>query len=242
MTEPIQAEGGINVPAPDYLQEAGELCRQYGTLLIIDEIQTGLGRTGSFCAFQEDGAVPDIFTVAKSLGGGIMPIGAYVTNKEVFERAYGTYELCMAHHSTFGGNSLCCRVAIRALELLTEPDFLAAARASGEYLLCGLRELCGGNPNVYDIRGRGLLIGIEFNEPDHPWLSWDSLGLPGFTGHNAVPSLIMKQMMKQNILVRVCGHNWNVLKIEPPLTIEQREIDEFLAGLETALGWLGSVS
>ncbi|MFA4885515.1 MAG: aminotransferase class III-fold pyridoxal phosphate-dependent enzyme, partial [Desulfotomaculaceae bacterium] len=116
IVEPIQGEGGIIVPPPGYLSGAGELCAKYGSLLIVDEIQTGLGRTGAMFACQHDGVTPDIMCLAKSLGGGIMPIGAYITTDEIWKKAYGGMDKALLHTSTFGGNTWAAAAAIAALE------------------------------------------------------------------------------------------------------------------------------
>ncbi len=242
VVEPVQAEGGVCVPAQDYLDQAGELCRKYGALLILDEVQTGLGRTGSLFAFQGTHAVPDVFTLAKSLGGGIMPVGAYLTTREIFDAAYGSYEMCAGHHSTFGGNTLSCRVALQAVDLLSSHELLAKVRGNGEYFIRTLGKKLERYPLVRDIRGKGLLIGIEFAQSDHPWLSWENLGLPEFTGQNAIPSLVMKHLLKNRITTQICGHNWNVLKIEPPLIVEQEEIDRFIEAMDEAVKWVESIS
>jgi len=120
--EPIQVEGGIQLPQPGYLSGVKDLCRKHDAYLVLDEISTGLGRTGPLFAFQHDNIVPDIITVAKSLGGGLLPMGAYLTTRDIFQQAYGSYEMCAAHHSTFGGNSLSCLTALKTLELLAGPD------------------------------------------------------------------------------------------------------------------------
>ncbi|MBC7325332.1 MAG: aspartate aminotransferase family protein, partial [Moorella sp. (in: Bacteria)] len=120
IVEPIQGEGGINVPPPGYLAQARRLCSQHGTLLIIDEIQTGFGRTGAMFACEEEGAVPDILCLAKSLGGGIMPVGAYITTDEIWKKAYGSMEKALLHTSTFGGNNWAAAAALAALQVIHE--------------------------------------------------------------------------------------------------------------------------
>ncbi len=240
--EPLQAEGGVRLPSPGYLEQAARLCRQQGALLVLDEVQTGLGRTGSMFMYQQENVTPDIVTTAKSLGGGLVPIGAYITTQAVYDAAYGTYESCGIHHSTFGGNSICCRTALKTLELLAKPGFLEEVREKGELLLQTLRETLGNHPAIKNIRGRGLLLGIEFNQPDHPWLSWENLGMPGFEGQNPLPSLVMRQLLKHHVLTEPCGHDWSVLKIEPPLVIEKKDIQTFMEALEKTMEWLNSIT
>lgn len=239
--EPIQVEAGIQLPQPGYLSGVEDLCRKHGAYLVLDEISTGLGRTGPLFAFQHDGVVPDIITVAKSLGGGLLPMGAYATTRDVFQRAYGTYEMCAAHHSTFGGNSLCCLTALKTLELLTAPGFSKTVTEKGNYLLESLRQRLGPYSMVREVRGKGLLLGIEFFASDHPWLAWENMELSEFKGHNAVPMLVMRHLLKNRTITQICGHNWNVLKLEPPLVVENNDIDRFVDAIEEAVEWIESI-
>jgi acetylornithine/N-succinyldiaminopimelate aminotransferase len=159
LVEPIQGEGGIVIPSDDYLPRLRELCDREGWLLILDEIQTGIGRTGRMFGCEHAGVVPDVMTLAKGLGNG-MPIGACLARgaaAEVF--APGT------HGSTFGGNPLACRVARTVLETMESEGIVANAAAQGAALLAALRESLGGVPGVVEVRGRGLMLGIELDRP-----------------------------------------------------------------------------
>ncbi|MDA8115789.1 MAG: aspartate aminotransferase family protein [Actinomycetota bacterium] len=241
VVEPIQAEGGIRLPEDGFLKHAAELCQSAGTLLVLDEIQTGMGRTGSLFSFQSGGVIPDIFTLAKALGGGMMPIGAYVTRRELYDRAYGTYSRCESHHSTFGGNTLSCRAALAAIDGLSAPELLAHVDEEGAYLLDCLRQSVGGSPLVKAIRGRGLLIGIEFAAVDHPQLQWDNLDVPDFAGRNMVAQLIMKRLFDQRILTQTCVHAWQVLKLEPPLVVTRAQVERCVTAIVDAVRWLESI-
>jgi len=161
--EPIQAEGGVIVPPAGFLKEAARLCRKHGTLLVLDEVQTGLGRTGRMFAAEHDGIQPDIMTLAKSLGGGMLPLGAYLTARETWERAYGrSIDSFMLHSSTFGGGNLACCVGLAAVRAIIQEKLPDNAARVGAYLVDGLREVQRSNPLIRDVRGRGLLIGVEF--------------------------------------------------------------------------------
>jgi putrescine aminotransferase len=241
VVEPIQAEGGIHPPGPGYLKQAAELCRQAGTLLILDEIQVGLGRTGSLFVFQDEDMTPDILTLAKALGGGVMPVGAYVTRRELYERAYGNFALCESHNSTFGGNTLSCRAASAALERLSAPDLLEHVRAEGAYFVDRLNETIGRSPLVRDVRGRGLLVGVEFSQVDHPQLQWANLDLLDFDGQGMVGQLVMKRLFDRRVLTHTCAHDWQVLKLEPPLVVSRDEVDRCVAALCDAVQWLESI-
>jgi putrescine aminotransferase len=242
VVEPIQAEGGVIIPSQGYLKQASTLCHRYGALLVLDEIQAGLGRTGSFFTFQGEDVTPDVFTTAKSLGGGMISIGAYVTSAEIFHKAYGRFETCGIHHSTYGGNVLACRTAKTVLEMMVEQQVADRARLNGKYLLDELKREFSGHPSIKDIRGRGWLMGIEFEPSDHPWLSWENLGLTEFSQENAVPSLLMRQLLKHKVVTDVCGHNWNVLKLEPPLIIDKEDIHRFIDAFGQAMKWLDSIN
>src|SRR5215813_4977946 len=161
IVEPIQGEGGIRVPPPDYLRDAKALCQRYGTLLVFDEIQTGLGRTGSWFAYQAAEAMPDVIVLGKALGGGMTPISVAVTSLEMHKRAYGTRDRFDLHSPTSAGNALACAVAMETLQIITDEHLVKNSAARGAQLLMGLRAKLAGHPLVSDIRGRGLLVGIE---------------------------------------------------------------------------------
>ncbi len=156
IVEPIQGEAGVIIPPEGYLKEVREICTKHNVLMIADEIQTGFARTGKMFAVEYDNAVPDIFVMGKALGGGIMPVSAIAADKDilsVFEPG--------SHGSTFGGNPLGCAVAIKAMEILERDDYPKQAREKGEYFLSKLKTI--NNSKIIDVRGKGLLIGVEFN-------------------------------------------------------------------------------
>lgn len=236
--EPIQIESGVRVASAEYLAGAQEICARAGTLLILDEVQTGMGRTGTLFAFQGTAAVPDILVLAKALGGGAMPIGAVVSRNGIFTRAYGDYARCELHTSTFGGNSFACRVADTALELLTDPVFLAQVRARSDYLAGLLREHIAGHPLVERCELRGLLGGVTLREPDHPWMSWESFGVAEFADRPVAAAVLVHRLHRRRILVQICGHDWSTLRIEPPLVVDAAGCAAFVAALREELDWL----
>lgn len=118
----------------------------------------------------------------------------------------------------------------------------STVRNNGDYFMKTLHKKFDGNPLIRCIRGKGLLIGTEFAQTDHPWLLWENLGIPEFAGHNAIPSLIMKHLLKNRIITQICGNNWNVLKIEPPLIIGKEAIDQFINAMDEAVEWVASIS
>lgn len=230
--EPVQGEGGIIIPPPGYLSEVRNACSKYGALLIVDEIQTGLGRTGRLFACQHDDVVPDIMTLAKSLGGGIIPAGAYITTDEIWKKAYGGMDKALLHTSTFGGNTWAAAAGIAALEVILEENLPEKARETGEYLINGLRRLKEKYPLIKDVRGRGLMVGIEFNQPGG-LASKVSFGLAGKLSEEYLGSLVAGELMnKHRIITAYTLNNPNVIRLEPPLSVSKDQIDIVLQALE----------
>jgi acetylornithine/N-succinyldiaminopimelate aminotransferase len=201
MLEPIQGEGGVKMPDPDYLKDVRALCDRHGILLILDEIQTGMGRTGKLFAYEHFGIAPDIMTLAKGLGGGV-PIGAMLATEKVassFQPA--------THGSTFGGNPLACAAAIATLDVLLEDGFiLDQCRRMGKYFKKRLEELKKEFPSIIaDIRGMGLLIGMEMVR-------------------NCAP--VVKTCMDDGVLLNYTAGN--VLRFMPPLIVTEKEIDHLM--------------
>ncbi|MBI2820815.1 MAG: N-acetyltransferase [Acidobacteria bacterium] len=207
IAEPILGEGGIVLLAPDFLREAQDLCRQHDTLLILDEIQSGLGRTGYPFYFQKAGVEPDIVLLAKSLGAGL-PLGAILVGEK------GEYALQPGDHgTTFGGGPLACRAALTFLEILERDDLTAHAARMGQYLRARLAELQQEFPCIREIRGEGLMVGVEMDTD--------------------VPALVTR-LLEEGIVANCTAGN--VLRLLPPLVIRTEHVDEFISGLRHALG------
>ena len=215
VVEPVQGEGGVIVPPAGYLSRARALCDAAGALLIVDEVQTGLGRCGYTLASQRDGVVPDVVTLAKGLSGGVVPIGAYVARAPVWQAAYGRRPL--AHTSTFGGNPLACAAALAALAVLDDEDLVMRARVAGERLLAGSRAVAAAYPGVVrEARGLGLLVGVELvNE--------------GYAG------TIVPEMLRAGVTTAWTLNMQRVIRLEPPLIVTDDEIDRALAALAAAV-------
>lgn len=212
--EPIQGEAGVIVPPDGYLSAAREACDRHGAKLIFDEVQTGLARTGRLFGCQWDGVAPDIMTLAKALGGGVMPIGAFVATAELWAPMLPNPLL---HSSTWGGNPLACAAAVAAVKAIVEQDLAAAAAARGEQLQAGLNKLLVAHPTLLkEVRGRGLLVGLEFHNED-------------------VAGLVIAQLAAQKILVAYTLNNPTVMRLEPPLIVTADEVDRLLTGLSKAL-------
>jgi acetylornithine/succinyldiaminopimelate/putrescine aminotransferase/predicted amino acid dehydrogenase len=228
IVEPIQGEGGIIIPPDDYLSKALAICHQYGVLLIVDEIQAGLGRTGQMFACEKSGITPDIMTVAKALGGGIMPIGACLAKEEVY-----TEDFALKHSSTFAANTLACRVGLRALELLTRNNnqLLQEAEAKGQYLLDRLTALQKKYPWVIkEVRGRGLMIGLELgvtsdNLPD---------SMLGVIADQEFLSPVVSSYLLNVEKLRVAPtlNGASVIRLEPPLIISEEQCRKAVDSIE----------
>jgi putrescine aminotransferase len=215
IVEPVQGEGGVVVPALGYLTRARELCTAFGALLIVDEVQTGLGRCGMRFACDRDGVVPDVMTLAKGLSGGVMPIGAYIARTGVWNDAYAKNPL--VHTSTFGGNPLACSAALAALQVLHDEDLVENARVRGEQLLCGARTIAAEYPSVVrEVRGLGLLTGVELRNE-------------GYAG------TIVPEMLKAGVTTAWTLNQQRVIRMEPPLIVTAEEIARALEALRGAI-------
>jgi putrescine aminotransferase len=215
IVEPVQGEGGINVPPAGYLRAIREACDRHGALLIADEVQTGLGRTGKSFAVEHEEVVPDIMALAKALGGGVMPLGATVGTQAVFEAIYSPNPL--HHTSTFGGNPLACAAGLAGLEVLVEEGLADRAAHVGAILKQGLQDIAGRHPDtVKEVRGIGLMIGVEMQEDE-------------------VGELIVAQLLKRGVCVAYALNNPRVLRFEPPLIISETQIQDALTAFDEAV-------
>lgn len=238
IVEPLQGEGGIIEPPPLFMTRAKKLCSQHGTLFIADEVQTGLGRTGDLFACQLEDVTPDILCLAKSLGGGLMPVGAYLTTDEIWRKAYGTIDKALLHTSTFGGNTASCAAALKALEITIREKLHLQAREKGSYFIEQLRQLKEKYPLLKDVRGRGLLIGIEFHQPpeDKKYFLRFTMNVVNKLIQEYMGSLVAGELYnKHRIITAYTLNNPNVIRLEPPLTVTKEQIDRVLEALEAVL-------
>ncbi|HEX4750832.1 MAG TPA: aspartate aminotransferase family protein [Bryobacteraceae bacterium] len=229
--EPIQGEGGIRLPGPNYLKEAGALCRRYGTLLVLDEVQTGFYRTGPFLAGQHYAADPDVIVLAKALSGGLVPSGAVLMTDAVYDSVYGSLRRSLIHTSTFSENGLAMRVGLAVMDTLEEEDAGVHASVMGSYLRDRLREVLAGFDMIDEIRGEGLFSGIAFRPPRKLALR---VVYEAFTKiHPAMfgQVLVMRMFRDHGILAQICGNNFSVLKAAPPLLVTREQIDEFVVAI-----------
>ena len=234
VVEPVQGKGVYVAPA-DYLQAAAELCRYHGALLAIDEVQTGLGRTGSFFAFDQWNVQPDLVTVAKALSGGYVPVGAVIAKANVVERVFDTMDRAVVHSTTFGQNVLAMTAGLATLHTLDAEGIVERTARTGSRLLSRLQALADGHEVVHEVRGRGLMIGIEFQRPRPfrlraQWSILESMRSGLFTQLVVVPLF-----RDHRILTQVAADNQNVLKILPPLILTDDQADLFVDALDAVL-------
>jgi putrescine aminotransferase len=205
IVETIQGEGGIVVPPAGYIAGLRGICNRTGALLIADEVQTGMGRAGTLFGCEVEGITPDILTLAKALGGGVMPIGATMGTPEVWDKVFG--ENPLLHTSTFGGNELACAAGIATIQTIEEEGLLERCQSMGERLIAGLNQVQADHSDlVKEVRGRGLMIGVE--------LTMDEVG-----------ELSVAQMLKRGMCVAYTLNNPRVIRFEPPYIITESEVD-----------------
>jgi ornithine--oxo-acid transaminase len=232
LVEPVQGKG-VNIPADGYLQGAQELCRRYGTLFCVDEVQTGLGRTGKLFALEHWGLEPDLMTVSKSLSGGYIPVGALLMSTAVYDRVFDSLEHAVSHGSTFAPNDLGMAAGLATLHELDDQQLVESSARMGALLLERTRALGERYDVVSDVRGLGLMWAMEFAEPPGGSLAWrmiERMQPALFTQLVAVPLF-----HEHGILIQTAGHRMNVLKATPPLTLNEADIDHFAEALEAVI-------
>jgi acetylornithine/succinyldiaminopimelate/putrescine aminotransferase len=205
--------------------------------LVADEIQTGLGRTGRFLASEAWPRMPDVVTLGKALGGGFVPISAMLTQQATMTRAYGTFERVESHASTFSGNGLGYISALAFMELLSA-DAIQVAKDSGTEFQALLTVALRDCELVAAVRGEGMLVGIELAPSDHPWLSFDYLGVHELGSKPAVGLMLCHRLYKAGFIANVCGHQWNVVRLQPPLNTSRARLSEFVRACTDALEYL----
>jgi len=232
--EPIQGKG-VYVPNDDYLPKAQELCKKYGTLFVADEIQTGFGRTGKWFAYQHWNLSPDIICVAKALSGGVVPVGAIIAHEDVTKKVFSRMDRCVVHSSTFGQNNAAMVCGLAAIEIIQDEKLMENAELVGNNLMKELQGLKEKHEWISEIRGKGLMIGIEFGKPSSMMkkLAWNLVHSmdKGLFGE----LIVMPLMSKHHYLTQVSGHHQDVVKLIPPLTITSEHAKGFVAALDDVL-------
>jgi ornithine--oxo-acid transaminase len=232
LVEPIQGKG-VHLPPAGYLEGAQALCRRYGTLFCVDEVQTGFGRTGTMFAFEHWGLEPDLVPISKSLSGGYVPVGALLMSRAVHEAVFDSMENAFSHGSTFAPNELAMAAGLATLHELDEQDLVGSTARLGERLLELTEPLVDEFEVVREVRGLGLMWAIEFGEPRSGRLSWRMIERmqPGLFAQFVVAPLFSRH----RILSQVAGHRMAVLKVLPPLVVTDDDVEEFVEALSATI-------
>lgn len=233
IVEPIQGRG-VTMPPEGFLQEAQALCRRYGTLLVIDEIQTGLGRTGKTFALDDQGVEPDFVLVGKTLSGGAMPVAAMATRRDIQAKAIGTLERSYIHQSTFGRNRLSMAAGLATLRIIERDGLVDHVAHVGSMLMAGLRDLQERYEIVKEVRGAGLMIGIELRAPSSRLgrMNWRLIHA---ASEGLFPQLIVIPLYRDHGVITMAAGKNDVIKLLPPLTLSEREAAQFLDALDVVL-------
>jgi acetylornithine/succinyldiaminopimelate/putrescine aminotransferase len=234
LVETIQGKG-VHLPPPGWLGAAHELLKAHGALLICDEVQAGIARTGKFFAYEYEDVQPDIVTVAKALSGGFVPVGATLAKDWIFEKVYSSMDRVLVHDSTFGSNAMAMAAGLATLQVLEDENVMDNARRTGTLLLDGLTERIGQYEMLSDVRGRGLMIGFEFGKPRSLKLKagWNTLQAArrGLFAQMVVVPLFQRH----RILTQVSGDHVDIIKLLPPLTIGEPEVERFLDAFDDVM-------
>lgn len=234
IVEPIQGKG-VHLPVDDYLSSAADLCRRHGTLFIADEVQTGIGRTGRFLAVEHWNVEPDMVLLAKTLSGGHVPVGAVLARKKIFDKVFDRMERAIAHGSTFGGNDLAMAAGIATLEVLRSERLIENAAQKGEQLLQAFTAMIPRYEFLREVRGKGLMIGIEFGPPRSLKLraAWHALEA---SREGLYCQLITMPLLKEHkVLSQVASHTSHVVKLLPAFVISEADCKYLVEAFETVI-------
>ncbi len=234
VVEPVIGHG-VFIPPDDFLPRARELCTRYGTLLIADEVQTGLGRTGRLFACEHWNVVPDIMTLSKALSGGYCPSGAILYPRRVYEKVFSSMDRCMVHSSTFSQNDLAAVCGLVMLEVLREELLVENSAEVGAYLLEQLRGLAERYELISEVRGLGAMIAIEFGQPRSLALKTGWKMIHQINKDLFCQSILVPLIMDHHILAQVSGHGRDIIKLIPPLVFDRNDADRFIKAFDQVL-------
>lgn len=234
IVEPIQGKG-VFIPDDNYLPGVRRLCDEYGALLIADEVQTGLGRTGRMFALNHWDVVPDLLVVSKALSGGYIPVGAIITKRDIHSKVFDSMDRCFAHSNTFGQNDLAMAAGLATLHVIEQENLIERSARMGKYLMNGLENLADRYELLHEIRGKGLMIGIQFGEPESFTLKTGWKLLHKMNQELFCQMITIPLLEKHNILTQVAGHGLDTVKILPTLIIDNADADCFLEAMDKVL-------
>jgi len=240
IVEPVQSEAGIRIPDGNYLQEAQALCRRYGSLFVLDEVQTGMFRTGPFLAAHHYQVDPDMIVLAKALSGGLVPCGAVLMTDAIYRSVYSSLSRAIIHTSTYSENGLAMRAALATLQTCEEDNVADRVDLMGALLRRKLSEALAGYEMVREVRGLGMLNGVEFHSPRSlklkiPFEAFQII-------HSAMfgQMLVMRIFREHKILTQLCGNNFLVLKVAPPLIVSELQVDRFVSAIRDVMEFIHS--
>ena len=238
--EPVQGEAGMILPQPGYFADVQALCRKHGVLFVLDEVQTGLGRTGRFLATQHYGVSPDMIVLAKALSGGLIPVAAVLMTEDIYDAVYGSLRRAIIHTSTYSENGLAMRAGLATLEVLDREHLVERSDERGKYLRGRLKDALLPYEMISEVRGLGLMNGIVFEAPRQLRLklAFEACRTihPGMFGQ-----MIVRRLFNDHrILSQICGNNFMVLKVAPPLVITTEQIDVYVDAITSVVDALHS--
>jgi len=240
VVEPIQGKG-VYIPADGYLPEAQRLCRKRGTLFICDEVQVGMGRTGRFLCSEHWALEPDIVTLSKSLGGGYIPVSATVTRRSIHDKMFSRLDRCQVHSTTFGQNDLAMAAGLATLHVLEEERLIERAATMGQKLMDGLAALQPRYDMIADVRGKGLMVGIEFRPPRSVGLRAAWAATEAAQKGLFAQLVVMALMRYHHVLTQVGGPGVNIIKLLPPLIIGDEEVEAIVAAFDAVMAEAASI-
>jgi len=240
VVEPIQGKG-VYVPADGYLPAAQRLCRRHGTVFICDEVQVGMGRTGRFLCSEHWALEPDIVTLSKSLGGGYMPVSATITRRSIHDKMFSRLDRCQVHSTTFGQNDLAMAAGLATLHVIEEEGLVERAAAMGQKLMAGLAALQPCHDMIADVRGKGLMVGIEFRPPRQVALRAAWTATEAAQKGLFAQLVVMALMRYHHILTQVGGPGVNIIKLLPPLTIGDEEVEAIVSAFDAVMAEAASL-
>lgn len=240
VVEPIQGEGGVRLLPEPFVAALCELTQRHDALLVADEIQTGLGRSGRFLFTETWPRRPEVVLLGKALGGGLIPISAMLTRQEVWRRAYGRdFENGESHNTTFSYNAVGAVAALATLDLLTE-ELILQVREVGATFRRALSEALAGCPLLEEVRGQGLMLGVKLHSPDHPWLNFEHFGFPQLEaeGRSTIGPLLCHRLYRRGYFCFTCGHDWSVFRLQPRFFISPEKLRAFAVACREELDYL----
>jgi len=235
VVEPIQGKG-VAIPDDDYLPGVQELCHKHGVVFVVDEVQTGFGRTGKMFAVDHWGVQPDIMVTAKALSGGYVPVGAVMSKRWIHKKVFSNLDRCVVHSTTFGQNDLAMAAGLATLHVIKEEKLVENAAAMGELLVGGLQGLADKYELLHTVRGKGLMIAVEFGPPKSLTLKLGWQLLHKLDQSLFCQAVLIPLLVDHHILAQVAGHHMDVIKLIPPLVLNAEDVQEIIKAFDTVIG------